>query len=94
MNAATASKGADYSTYPALTIAEAKDAAGQLLALDGNGIPVSDHQLRQISGFYLREARLLDEERYDEWYETLADDLFYWLPLRESRFRRDKRGEL
>jgi ethylbenzene dioxygenase beta subunit len=40
------------------------------------------------------EARLLDEERYDRWYDLLAEDLFYWMPLRENRFRRDNRPEL
>jgi len=30
--------------------------------------------------FVLREARLLDEKRFDEWYELFADDGFYWVP--------------
>lgn len=28
-----------------------------------------------------REARLLDEQRYDEWYALFADDARYWIPL-------------
>lgn len=28
-----------------------------------------------------REARLLDARRYDEWYELLAADARYWVPL-------------
>lgn len=35
------------------------------------------------------EARLLDEERYDEWLALLADDLRYRMPLPERRFRKD-----
>jgi len=28
-----------------------------------------------------REARLLDERRYDEWFALLAEDVRYWVPL-------------
>ena len=31
--------------------------------------------------FVYREARLLDEKRFDEWYALLADDVRYWMPL-------------
>lgn len=31
--------------------------------------------------FVLHEARLLDERRYDEWYELFAADGIYWVPL-------------
>src|SRR3984893_14878150 len=27
------------------------------------------------------EARLIDEKRFDEWYELFADDALYWMPL-------------
>jgi 3-phenylpropionate/cinnamic acid dioxygenase small subunit len=27
------------------------------------------------------EARLLDEQRFDEWYELYTDDGLYWMPL-------------
>jgi ethylbenzene dioxygenase subunit beta len=84
----------DYSTYPTLDRAQATAAAEQLLALKGDGARVDATTLRTIEAFYFREARLLDEERYLEWYDTLADDLFYWLPLRENRYRRDKRPPL
>ena len=30
--------------------------------------------------FVVREARLLDEKRFDEWYELFADDGHYWVP--------------
>lgn len=94
MNASLAPKDIDYASIPRLTIDQAKAAAVQLLALRGDGQPVAESLLAEINRFYNREARLLDDERYDDWYETLADDLFYWLPLRESRFRRDVRGEI
>ncbi len=28
-----------------------------------------------------REARLIDEKRFDEWFELFAEDGFYWVPL-------------
>jgi 3-phenylpropionate/cinnamic acid dioxygenase small subunit len=28
-----------------------------------------------------REARLLDEKRFDEWFELLTPDVRYWMPL-------------
>ena len=31
--------------------------------------------------FVVREARLLDEKRYDEWNALFTDDAFYWVPL-------------
>ena len=30
--------------------------------------------------FVIREARLLDEKRFDEWYELFAQDGHYWVP--------------
>lgn len=34
-----------------------------------------------ISEFVYREARLIDEKRFSEWYELFADDGRYWIPL-------------
>lgn len=30
--------------------------------------------------FVVKEARLLDEKRFDEWYDLFADDGHYWVP--------------
>jgi ethylbenzene dioxygenase beta subunit len=84
----------DYSTYPTLDRDQARAAAAQLLAMCGDGPAVDDVLLLRIERFYRREARLLDNEQYDDWYQLLADDLFYWMPLRENRFRRDNRPEI
>jgi 3-phenylpropionate/cinnamic acid dioxygenase small subunit len=35
----------------------------------------------ELARFVLREARLIDEKRFDEWYELFADDAHYWVPL-------------
>jgi len=84
----------DYSTYPQIDRAAARVAAQQLLGLAGDGPAAPDAVWQEVERFYAREARLLDAERYDDWYALLADDLFYWMPLIENRFRRDKRPAL
>jgi len=45
-------------------------------ALDGVMVPGEQDLLR----FVVREARLLDERRYDEWYDLFAADGIYWVP--------------
>jgi ethylbenzene dioxygenase beta subunit len=94
MNGIERSDKPDYSTYPTLTYEAAQSVAKRLLALDGHGRPIDDISLIKIERFYAREARLLDGERYDDWYELLADDLFYWMPLRQNLFRREKTPEI
>lgn len=39
---------------------------------------------REVERFLYAEAELLDERRYDEWLNLLADDLVYWMPLRRN----------
>jgi 3-phenylpropionate/cinnamic acid dioxygenase small subunit len=36
---------------------------------------------RQLIDLVLREARLLDERRYEEWNALFTDDAIYWVPL-------------
>lgn len=38
----------------------------------------------EIETFYYDEAELLDERRYQDWLDTLADDLVYFMPLRRN----------
>ncbi|MCO7636629.1 aromatic-ring-hydroxylating dioxygenase subunit beta [Pseudomonas sp. S 311-6] len=45
----------------------------------------------EVESFLYREARLLDERRYEEWVELLAEDIVYEMPLRVDRLRRDDR---
>ena len=35
--------------------------------------------------FLAREAKLLDERRFDEWFEMLDDNIVYHVPIREAR---------
>jgi len=47
---------------------------------------------RQIEQFFYREARLLDERRFAEWLELLADDIHYWMPVRTNRYSSDSKS--
>jgi 3-phenylpropionate/cinnamic acid dioxygenase small subunit len=38
-----------------------------------------------LAAFVYREARLIDERRFQEWYELFAEDGRYWLPLRREQ---------
>jgi ethylbenzene dioxygenase beta subunit len=46
-----------------------------------------------VCTFLYREARALDEERFRDWLGMVTDDIHYWMPIRENRFRKDKRPE-
>jgi 3-phenylpropionate/cinnamic acid dioxygenase small subunit len=35
----------------------------------------------EITRFIYREARLLDEKRWDAWYDLFTEDGHYWVPL-------------
>ncbi|WP_297843645.1 3-phenylpropionate/cinnamic acid dioxygenase subunit beta [Pseudomonas sp.] len=54
--------------------------------------PVSADDARQVKAFLLREARLLDNECWDDWLMTLSEQIHYWMPGIENRRREDKSG--
>ncbi|WP_233630869.1 MULTISPECIES: 3-phenylpropionate/cinnamic acid dioxygenase subunit beta [unclassified Pseudomonas] len=54
-------------------------------------MPTSD-EVRRVEQFLLREARLLDDERWDDWLLTLSEAIHYWMPGIENRRREDKSG--
>jgi 3-phenylpropionate/cinnamic acid dioxygenase small subunit len=37
--------------------------------------------VRSAIDFVYHEAQLIDEKRFDEWYELFTDDALYWMPL-------------
>jgi 3-phenylpropionate/cinnamic acid dioxygenase small subunit len=39
---------------------------------------------QEVSEFLYREAELLDQRRYEDWLDLLADDLRYWMPMRRN----------
>lgn len=44
----------------------------------------------EVEQFYYREADLLDEGRFSDWLDLLAEDLRYWAPTRTNRLRRQQ----
>ncbi|MEV7977910.1 3-phenylpropionate/cinnamic acid dioxygenase subunit beta [Streptomyces sp. NPDC086519] len=44
----------------------------------------------EVEQFYYEEAALLDDGRYADWLDLLADDLDYWMPTRTNRLRRQQ----
>jgi benzoate/toluate 1,2-dioxygenase beta subunit len=44
-------------------------------------MPLDRHQ---IENFLYREARLMDENAYDEWFALWTDDAMYWVPANED----------
>ncbi len=51
--------------------------------------PVSPEFQHTVEQFLYSEANLLDERRYHEWFDLLADDIRYWMPVRFNRLRQD-----
>jgi len=37
--------------------------------------------LATLTQFVYDEARLIDEKRFEEWYQLFTDDAYYWMPL-------------
>ena len=40
--------------------------------------------LKQVEAFVYAEARLLEDNRFDEWLACLSDDIHYWMPVRQN----------
>ena len=55
-------------------------------------LAVDKHLVLQQQLFY--EARLLDNELFNEWLVLLADDVRYRMPVTERRFRKDRSAPL
>jgi 3-phenylpropionate/cinnamic acid dioxygenase small subunit len=54
----------------------------------GGAVTVRPELLREIEQFLYREARLLDERRFQAWLELFTDDVRYWMPARSTRYPR------
>jgi 3-phenylpropionate/cinnamic acid dioxygenase small subunit len=48
----------------------------------------------ELMQFYIREAWLLDERKFDEWLELFTDDVLYFMPRRKNVLRRELEREL
>jgi 3-phenylpropionate/cinnamic acid dioxygenase small subunit len=49
-------------------------------------------EIRAVERFLYREARLLDERRFEEWLDLFADDLHYAMTLRSNRYPRESKA--
>nr|WP_276508550.1 aromatic-ring-hydroxylating dioxygenase subunit beta [Modestobacter muralis] len=49
---------------------------------------------RDVEDFLYREAKLLDEQRYDEWLGLFTEDVRYWMPITETREVRQHRDHV
>jgi 3-phenylpropionate/cinnamic acid dioxygenase small subunit len=49
---------------------------------------MNENLTREIEQFLYREARLLDERRFEEWLALLTDDIRYWMAARANRYPR------
>ena len=38
----------------------------------------------EVEQFLYREAALLDDRRFAEWFALIADDIHYWMPIRRT----------
>src|SRR5947207_13819077 len=52
----------------------------------------SEDVLREVEQFLYREARLLDERRFNEWLDLFTDDVRYWMGARANRYPRNSKA--
>lgn len=45
--------------------------------------------VNEIQQFLYREARLQDNQEYRQWLTMLTEDIHYWMPAREQRYRKN-----
>ncbi len=48
----------------------------------------------ELMGFYIHEAWLLDERKFNDWVELFTDDVLYFMPRRKNVPRRQAEREL
>lgn len=53
---------------------------------------MAEEVLREVERFLYREARLLDERRFDEWLLLFAGDVRYWMIARSNRYPRSSKA--
>jgi hypothetical protein len=46
----------------------------------------------ELLQFYIREAWLLDERKFEEWLDLFTDDVLYFMPRRKNVPRRHRRA--
>ncbi|MGN6426930.1 MAG: aromatic-ring-hydroxylating dioxygenase subunit beta [Leifsonia sp.] len=62
-----------------------------ILSDEIDGMRLADAETHfEVGQFYILEAEFLDDGRFADWLEMLADDLHYWAPTRTNRVRRQQ----
>lgn len=56
---------------------------------DGDRSAAPSDEYYRLQRFMFYEARLLNEERYQEWLSLLTDDVHYWMPNIELFYRKN-----
>jgi 3-phenylpropionate/cinnamic acid dioxygenase small subunit len=51
--------------------------------------PVSPTLQHEVEQFYSWEAKLLNDRRFEEWFDLLAEDIHYFMPIRTTRVMRE-----
>lgn len=75
----------------AATLNGATSSSDSILEEDTAGLALADAQTHfEVSQFYFLEAEFLDDGRFADWLEMLAEDLHYWAPIRSNRLRRQQ----
>ncbi len=73
------------------TLNGATSVSGAMLVDEVSGRPLADATIHfELNQFYFQEAEFLDDGRFADWLEMLADDLHYWAPTRTNRLRRQQ----
>lgn len=73
------------------TLNGATSVSGGPLADEPEGRPLAGAQTHfELNQFYFLEAEFLDDGRFADWLELLADELHYWAPTRTNRLRRQQ----
>ena len=73
------------------TLNGATSQSTSILEDEVDGLRLADAQIHfELNQFYFLEAEFLDDGRFADWLEMLADDLHYWAPTRTNRLRRQQ----
>ncbi|MDF1819626.1 MAG: 3-phenylpropionate/cinnamic acid dioxygenase subunit beta [Immundisolibacteraceae bacterium] len=62
-------------------------ATAQKITKKPNPAKPSLELINDVQQFLYREARLQDAQAYRDWLTMLTDDIHYWMPTREQRYR-------
>lgn len=47
----------------------------------------------EVEQFYYREAHLLDNRKFEEWFNLLDEEIHYFMPIRTNRIQREQKLE-